>query len=71
MATDNERLAILEVEMNQVKSELSTANEKLDDLLALRNKGAGAFWLATLLAGVGGISIISHVLAFFGFKGLG
>jgi hypothetical protein len=39
-------------------------NGKLDDLLALKNKGAGAFWLASALMGTG---IVSFVLTLFNY----
>lgn len=37
----------------ETKSELSEVNRKLDDLLTLRNKGAGIFWLISGLFGAG------------------
>lgn len=37
----------------ETRGELSKVNEKLDDLLALRNKGAGIFWVASGLLGTG------------------
>ncbi len=40
-----ERLAVLEQRVNDMKSTLDTMDKKMDDLLALRNKGAGIFWL--------------------------
>lgn len=69
--TLEERLARLEVEMEQVfsfqadhKHQTALINQKLDDLLALRNRGLGAFWLASLLVGT---SIVGTVLAFLGY----
>jgi hypothetical protein len=56
-----ERLAVLEVEMRQTKRQLQQMDGKLDDLLALRNKGIGAFWLASALTGtgiIGGVSLL-------------
>lgn len=74
--TQGERIAALEVENRRLRSEVTElreevrranndTNEKLDELLALRNKGYGVFWLATSLAGAG---VLSLVLQFFGFK---
>lgn len=40
-------------------------NNKLDDLLALRNKGVGAFWLASSLMGTG---VLSFIYWLFGVK---
>lgn len=75
MATEVERIAALEVQFtNLVKAqeahtqEQHSMNKKLDDLLALRNKGVGAFWLATSLAGAGAISICIQILHWFGVK---
>lgn len=54
------RLARLEViveriEKEQIESSLERRAQtgKLDELLALRHKGVGAFWLASTLLGVG------------------
>lgn len=70
-----ERLTKLETEMAQLlsnqeerKRETHNINEKLDDLLALRNKGLGAFWLATSLAGVGGVSLLMQVIGWLGWR---
>lgn len=53
-----ERIRALEVQIHQVSQDLEKIDNKLDELLALRSKGAGAFWLATTLLGAG-------VLGFF------
>lgn len=64
MTTSAERLVTVEVEVrelkkafeehkNETKEELSEVNRKLDDLLTLRNKGAGIFWLVSGLFGAG------------------
>ncbi len=63
-----ERVAALEAKMGILERGQNSMDSKLDDLLALRNKGAGAFWLATSLAGAGAISIflqISHWIGVF------
>lgn len=54
-----ERLAVLETEMRQTKKQLESMDSKLDDLLALRHKGVGAFWLASALTGTGIIGALS------------
>jgi hypothetical protein len=56
-----ERVAALEAKMEVIERGQTSMDAKLDDLLALRNKGAGAFWLATSLAGAGAISIFLQV----------
>lgn len=47
------RLAVLEHRINAIDNEIKTVNTKLDELLQLRSKGMGAFWLASLLVGTG------------------
>jgi hypothetical protein len=62
--TNNERIRALEVGVAadrvatahrdaSTDKALTEINEKLDELIALRNKGIGAFWLASALAGTG------------------
>jgi len=62
--SQGERLARMEVEVTELKDSFNEhkkdTNErfdriekKLDDLLALRNKGAGVFWLISILVGTG------------------
>lgn len=50
--TIHERLAVLEERSLVDRTKLNEINGKLDDLLDLRNKGMGAFWLASALIGV-------------------
>lgn len=52
-----ERLAVVETKTER----LPIIEAKLDQLLELRNKGAGAFWLASSIIGTG---IIGAVLTF-------
>lgn len=62
--TQGERMARVEVEVIALKESLdehkkqtveqfTDIGKKLDDLLTLRNKGAGIFWLISSLMGVG------------------
>jgi len=74
-STVAERLTRLETEMAQLlsnqkerKQETRDINDKLDSLLALRHKGLGAFWLATSLAGVGGVSLLFQLLGWLGWR---
>jgi len=62
--TQAERITALETQMAYLVAELRETNERqkqtnarLEDLLALRNKGLGAFWLATTLFGTSLIGI--------------
>jgi len=54
------RIAVLEAdqrhnarEIGEIKRGQQSIESKLDELLALRNKGAGVFWLASILFGTG------------------
>lgn len=64
VTTDKERIAALEVRQGKTDQTLETVLEKLDELLAIRNKGVGAFWLASSLLGTG---IIGTFMTFFGW----
>lgn len=59
-----ERMARLEAQHKVFAAELTSINAKLDDLLALKYKGLGAFWLASALVGAGAISVISWLATF-------
>lgn len=61
MPSHAERIASLETSFLEMKSELKTANEKLDELLALRNKGAGVFWFVSVIF-TGGILGIGSLI---------
>lgn len=54
---------------DEVKHQQEKTIEKLDDLLALRNKGAGVFWLITTLIGTGIVGGAWQVLNFLFGKG--
>ena len=64
-----ERLARVEEQVKSLATKVEghdkrfdEISDKLDELLALRNKGVGAFWLMTTLVGTG---IVSGAAAFF------
>lgn len=59
--TDIERITILETKFQQFEKDQLEIKEKLDELLVLRNKGMGAFWLAASLLGTG---IVGAVVSF-------
>lgn len=61
MTTQAERIAVLESRMTDLDKRTASMDKKLDDLLALRYKGAGAFWLASSLFGI----IIAVVIGYF------
>ena len=56
--TQAERIAALEVRVSDMQKTQQETNEKLDELLAMRNKGIGAFWLASTLLGTGIVGFI-------------
>lgn len=60
-----ERITALETEVVLLKVTLAEMDRKLDDLLVLRYKGAGAFWLAATLVGTGIVGAISQLFAWF------
>lgn len=49
--TQAERITALEVQVINLSTDLREANTKLDQLLELKNKGMGAFWLVSILMG--------------------
>ena len=55
-----ERLSVLETEWTQIHDDITDIKSKLDELLHLKSKGLGAFWIISLLSLIG-----SSVVAFF------
>jgi hypothetical protein len=53
MSIQNERMARVEERLDKLEVCVEKMDGKLDELLALRNKGAGVFWLASSLFGTG------------------
>jgi hypothetical protein len=80
MSEYGERMARVETEVTGLKEafeahkldtniRLTTMDKKLDDLLALRNKGAGVVWLVSGLIGTGLIGAAVEMFRyFFGVK---
>lgn len=66
MITQGERLARLEEQVNELRHKVDSMETKLDALLALRYKGAGAFWLAATLVGTGIIGAVAQFLHYIG-----
>lgn len=58
-ASERERIAVLETRMAALDQRTEAMDGKLDELLALRHKGIGAFWLASALTGTGIIGALS------------
>jgi hypothetical protein len=61
-----ERLTRVEEQVNSLKADVKEMNDKLDDLLILRWKGMGAFWLAATILGTGIVGILVKVFHIFG-----
>lgn len=53
MTIQAERLARVEEQVNELRKDVDKISLKLDELLALKYKGAGIFWLMTILFGSG------------------
>jgi hypothetical protein len=52
------RLAVLEHRVNNFDMKITAIDNKLDELLQLRSKGMGAFWLASSLFGTSILGLI-------------
>jgi len=60
-----ERIAALEIQVSEVQRVQREINNKLDELLGLRNKGIGAFWLASALLGTGIVGFLGVLVRKF------
>lgn len=60
-----ERVAVVETKFDTLDEDVKEISRKLDELLALKAKGAGAFWLASSLFGVGFSFVISFIMDWF------
>lgn len=60
------RIAVLEHKVEQVSKELGSIEGKLDELLDLRNKGMGAFWVGSSLFGVALLALGTMIKGWFG-----
>jgi chromosome segregation ATPase len=65
-ALQGERLARVEEQVNELRDKVDSMERKLDELLALRYKGAGAFWLAAALVGTGIIGAVAQLFHYLG-----
>lgn len=59
--TQAERLSSLETQNAAFYIQMQQMDAKLDSLLALRDKGLGAFWLASILLGTGFIGALATI----------
>lgn len=58
--TQLERIKALEVQVAESVERQKQILVKLDDLLAVRHKGIGAFWLASALVGTGIVGLVAQ-----------
>lgn len=65
MSIYGERVARLEEQVSRLKIEVREMNDKLDELLNLKNKGTGAFWLAGLIISSGLIGFGLQLFTWF------
>lgn len=65
MKSDAERIAVLETKFEEMQKDISNISEKLDELLELKSKGLGAFWLVGLIFGSGALGVIAMLANFF------
>jgi hypothetical protein len=63
-----ERMARVEEQVNELRVKVDVLESKIDQLLVLKYKGAGAFWLASALVGTGIIGAIVQFLHYIGVK---
>jgi hypothetical protein len=61
--TQIERLTRVEERVNALGAKVDDMDKKLDELLNLRNKGVGAFWVASGLFGTGIVTAFLQFLA--------
>jgi hypothetical protein len=64
-ATQAERITALEVRVEELIDGQKTMNGKIDDLLSLKHKGAGAFWLASILVGTSIAGFVTQIVSWF------
>ena len=59
------RISALESLIKSYKEDMENIEAKLDQLLTLKNKGAGAFWLVTIIASSGVLGILGTIFDWF------
>lgn len=60
-----ERVRTIEVQQTDLKSTVDSIDAKLDELLALKNKSMGVFWLASILIGAAFTAALSFITDWF------
>ncbi len=64
-STQAERLTALEVRVEDMQRQQREIADKLDNLIGMRNKGIGAFWLASTLLGTGIVGFIVQLTSWW------
>lgn len=69
---DSTKLAVVEHKVKTIETALEDMrtihddmNKKLDSLLTLKHKGAGAFWLASIIFGTSILGVIGYFVDLF------
>lgn len=65
MSPYGERIARMEERVDELSQRMERVESKLDQLLELKNKGAGAFWLVSLVVSSGVITAILEGIRWF------
>lgn len=60
-----ERVKAIEVKQDDVINTVNSVEKKLDDLLELKNKGMGAFWIVSIIMGAAFTALISIISDIF------
>lgn len=60
-----ERVKAVEVKQDDMAVTMASMDSKLDELLTLKNKGLGAFWLASIFIGAAFTGILSFFTSYF------
>ena len=63
--TPIERIARLETRLESVEITVKAIDTKMDEIIALRNKGIGAFWLASTIIGTSIVSFFNVIWHWF------
>jgi hypothetical protein len=63
--TQGERITAVEVRLSALERKVESMDSKLDQLLELKLKGQGIFWLASALFGTSIIGGITVMLSWF------
>lgn len=66
--TELERITAVETRLTALEDKIDNIDKKLDDLVQLKYKGMGAFWLVGLIISSGVIGLFIKLFHLFGAK---